>query len=131
MRVRAKVSFVYKILNRRAPRLAYRSALRPSASREQRYLAYKGIFNKSSSRNDNHRLLANQHQTSELEETALLANGNINVNRIELWAECAREHYEWASIINVCIILNLLIITLVLLVYFYHRYYSPYDTSTI
>ena len=33
---------VYKIPYRRAPRLAYRpSAFRPSASREQRYLAYK------------------------------------------------------------------------------------------
>ena len=31
---------VYKIPYRRAPRLAYRSAFRPSASREQRYLAY-------------------------------------------------------------------------------------------
>ena len=34
------IIFVYKIPYRRAPRLAC-SAFRPSASREQRYLAYK------------------------------------------------------------------------------------------
>ena len=32
---------IYKIPYCRAPRLAYRSVIRPSASREQRYLAYK------------------------------------------------------------------------------------------
>ena len=36
------VWLVYKIPYRRAPRLAYRLH-RPSASREQRYLAYKGL----------------------------------------------------------------------------------------
>ena len=37
---RAVFMLVYKIPYRRAPRLAYRLAFRPSASREQRYLAY-------------------------------------------------------------------------------------------
>ena len=35
--------FVYKIPYRRAPRLAYRLH-RPSASREQRYLAYNNVL---------------------------------------------------------------------------------------
>ena len=37
------IYFVYKIPYRRAPRLAYRLH-RPSASREQRYLAYKYLL---------------------------------------------------------------------------------------